>query len=360
MPTGDRGPSRPTVLVVDDDAMIRQLLRDILVHDYDVAMAGSGIEAIAALRKQKMAVIVCDQMMPGTTGVDVLKFAFDHQPVAARILVTASENVADAKDAINVARVDRFVAKPFRPLELLGIVRGAVRERSLQEENERILLELKEKNQLLEKALGEVQDHERKLAEEVKLRTAELRNAVAALEELALRDGLTGLYNHRFFQEALDAELARSSRHSHRAALVFLDVDHFKNYNDLHGHPKGDELLIQLAKILTNTGSDPEIRIRGRVSDIAARYGGEEFVLILPESDKAGGMIRAERLRAQVADFPFEGATGQPGGRVTVSIGVAAFPEDAITKQALIEAADQALLLAKREGRNRVKAAAPR
>jgi len=210
----------------------------------------------------------------------------------------------------------------------------------------------------LERALSEVQDHERRLEHEVNAATAELRKAVEKLTELALRDGLTGLYNHRFFQEALTAELARSARHGRKVGLIFLDLDHFKNYNDMLGHPAGDELLIKLAKILTHTQANEEIAIRGRASDVAARYGGEEFVIILPETDRAGALVRAERLRACVESFPFASGSVQPGGKVTVSIGVSAYPEDAVTKQALVEAADQALLRAKREGRNRVYAAA--
>jgi diguanylate cyclase (GGDEF)-like protein len=357
---GSRQAQRGRVLVVDDDPTILQLLHDIFAKTYDVFDAADGEAAIALLDKQPIDAIVSDQMMPRVSGIEVLKHALEKQPRAVRILVTASDSLDNARDAINLARVARFVAKPFRPLELLEIIRGSLRETELQEENRRILDELKEKNALLTKALSTVQDHERKLEEEVRARTAELQHAVSTLEDLALRDGLTGLYNHRFFQEALSAEIARCGRHDRKAALIFLDVDHFKNYNDLLGHPKGDALLMQLARILSNTSDDPEIRIRGRVSDIAARYGGEEFVIILPESDKAGGAIRAERLRAQVAAYPFEGRDRQPGGTLTVSIGVAAFPEDAITKQDLIQAADQALLAAKREGRNRVKVATPR
>ncbi|HVO31855.1 MAG TPA: GGDEF domain-containing protein, partial [bacterium] len=137
---------------------------------------------------------------------------------------------------------------------------------------------------------------------------------------------------------------------------VFLDVDHFKNYNDLNGHPAGDQLLIRLAKILTATGDDgvPEVRIRGRASDIAARYGGEEFVIILPETPKAGALIRAERIREELERTDFAGRATQPNGKVTVSIGVSAYPADAMTKADLIKAADEALLVAKRTGRNKV------
>lgn len=348
---------RSRILAVDDEDFVREMLADILQRVFTVRVCGSGEEAARLLESERFDCVLADQMMPGMTGVDLLCLARELQPQAARVLVTASSNVEHARDAINVARVRRYVAKPFRALELIEILKGAISEEALASENLRILEELKQKNALLEKALAEVQAHERKLVAEVEKQTRELRGAVAKLEELALRDGLTGLYNHRFFQEALNSELARCSRHGRVCSLLFLDVDHFKNYNDTLGHPQGDELLRQLAHIISNTGDDPKLRIRGRVSDVAARYGGEEFVVILPECDRAGGVVRAERLRAQIEDFPFQDGDAQPAGRVTVSIGVAAYPADAITKQELIQAADQALLRAKREGRNRVRAA---
>ena len=345
-----------SILVVDDDVMIQRLIRDILAQEFQVFTAVDGEEALAILRREPgISAVVADQMMPGMTGVDLLQRSISTHPHAARVLVTASGSVDDVKDAVNLARIQRFLVKPFRPLELLGTVRGAVHEANLEEQNGRLLVELGEKNRLLARALSEVQTHERKLEAEVERRTAELKQAVAMLEELALRDGLTGLYNHRFFQEALTAEVARAGRHGRKVGLIFLDVDHFKNYNDLNGHPAGDALLKQLAVILTNTGAVPEVRIRGRISDITCRYGGEEFVIILPEADRQGAGIRAERVRALIQDFAFAGRERQPGGQVSVSIGVAAFPEDAVTKVELVKAADDALLRAKREGRNRVR-----
>jgi diguanylate cyclase (GGDEF)-like protein len=346
------------VLVVDDDLTICRMFSDFLSRTYDVAIAKDGAEALAHLGTTKTDVILSDQMMPGMSGVEMLEASIKLQPQAARILVTAGDRVRDFQDAVNVARIHRFLVKPVRLLELHGAVAGALREGDLERENTRLLAELKEKNRLLERALSEVQDHERRLEHEVDAATAELRKVVDKLTELALRDGLTGLYNHRFFQEALTAELARSARHGRKVGLIFIDLDLFKNYNDMLGHPAGDELLVQLAKILIHTHSNEEIAIRGRISDIAARYGGEEFVIILPETDRAGALVRAERLRACVESFPFPNGSVQPGGKVTVSIGVSAYPEDAVTKQGLVEAADQALLRAKREGRNRVYAAA--
>ena len=208
---------------------------------------------------------------------------------------------------------------------------------------------------MLTKALSRLQDQERRLHNEVAKRTRESTLAIAELEKIALRDGLTGLFNHRYFQESLAAELARAARHQQRVSLIFLGVDHFKNFNDLNGHPKGDALLVTLVKILTTTGDLPEVRFHGRRSDITARYGGEEFVVILPQTDRAGATFRAECLRENVANYSFDNGSFQRGGRVTVNIGVGVFPDDAFGKVELIEAADKMLFLAKRSGRNNVK-----
>lgn len=109
--------------------------------------------------------------------------------------------------------------------------------------------------------------------------------------------------------------------------------------------------------MLSATGDAPEFRFRGRVSDIVSRYGGEEFVIILPSTDRQGAVIRADRLRQMVADHPFERRDVQPSGVISVSVGVAAYPRDALDKTKLIKRADDAMLEAKRSGRNRVVAA---
>lgn len=342
------------MLVVDDDPDMLQFVETVLSREYTVTTAANGEEALAVLRDVAVKAIVCDQQMPGMMGTEFLSMAIAIRPHAARVLVTGTDRVEDIKDAVNIAQITRFLAKPVRPMELLGVVRGAIREVELESVNARLLVELKEKNAQLESMLVEVRGHEKKLEAEVTRRTRELRHVVAQLEQLALRDGLTGLYNHRFFQEALSSEIGRASRHQRKAGLIFIDVDHFKNFNDTNGHLFGDELLKQMARILSNTGDAPDIRARGRVSDLACRYGGEEFVLILPEADRAGAGIRAERIRSEIEAFPFNGREKQPGGKVTVSVGVSAYPEDATTKQGLIQAADEAMYKAKHDGRNRV------
>jgi diguanylate cyclase (GGDEF)-like protein len=167
----------------------------------------------------------------------------------------------------------------------------------------------------------------------------ELRSKNAELERLSVTDGLTGLTNHRALMQRLGDETARAHRTGRPFSFMMCDVDHFKGYNDEFGHPAGDEVLRMLATIL---------RDATRNVDCAARYGGEEFAVILSDTDLPGAMEVAERIRKRVE------ATNFPSRGVTVSIGVAEFPRDAVDANSLVEVADEALYLAKDAGRNQV------
>lgn len=349
-----------TLLVVDDDDGILKLFESALKASFRVLTASDGLAGRDVLEREDVACVVADQMMPGLTGVELLLEAARLRPHAARILVTASDRVKDLSDAVNVAQVHRFMSKPVRITELISVVKGAVHQATLERENTRLVGELTENNALLQRALAQVQDSERRLEHVVDERTKQLREANAELEKLALRDGLTGLYNHRFFQDAMTQEMSRAARYGNPLSLVFVDVDHFKNYNDICGHPMGDTLLKELGRLLTATQDAPEFRFRGRASDIVSRYGGEEFCIILPMTERAGAVIRAERVREMIAQHPFERREVQPSGVISVSIGVASYPKDALDKSGLIKAADDAMLAAKRAGRNRVMAAPER
>lgn len=174
----------------------------------------------------------------------------------------------------------------------------------------------------------------------------ELREKLA---EQAVTDSLTGLANRRYFEEYLRAELARIERYGGSCAVAMVDVDRFKNYNDTLGHPAGDEVLRQLAEILQSLSRD---------ADLVARYGGEEFALVYPATSRDEALESVQRLLALVEDHPFPDESIQPGGELTVSAGVAAYPEDADDLEQLVKLADRALYLAKEEGRNRVRSAA--
>lgn len=169
-----------------------------------------------------------------------------------------------------------------------------------------------------------------------------------AIQQLSQRDGLTGLYNHRVFQEKLSQELNRRVRTLKPLSLIMLDIDHFKQFNDSHGHQAGDAVLRQLAQIIVS-------QCRCASIDVCCRYGGEEFSVILPELELHNAVKAAERLRQAVANHAFTIDGNKPAGRVTVSIGVAGLSEAEDTSpEELVKKTDEALYLSKKTGRNRV------
>ena len=168
----------------------------------------------------------------------------------------------------------------------------------------------------------------------------------AQLEQLANRDELTGLYNYRYFREAFEMELSRCRRHRRVLSLLFADLDCFKQFNDRQGHLAGDALLATLGQLIMSMS---------RKSTIVARYGGEEFVLLAPDTDRQGALLYAEKLRSAVESYPFEGRETQPGGRVTMGLGVATYPDHGTDVNSLIKYADDALYRGKNAGRNTVR-----
>lgn len=186
--------------------------------------------------------------------------------------------------------------------------------------------------------LGQLSDSFNLMVEAIKRRDE-------ALKALAITDGLTGMYNHRYFKTELEKYVKTAQRYGRPVSLVMADIDFFKHYNDTHGHAQGDMALKKVAEVFMKNV---------REIDIAARYGGEEFVVILPETSLEGALKVAERLRKKVAEeiIPYEDM--QPNGDVTVSIGVATFPDSAPDPAMLIEAADKELYKSKELGRNQV------
>ncbi len=170
---------------------------------------------------------------------------------------------------------------------------------------------------------------------------ASLYNSI--LYKMAITDGMTKLYIHRYFQQRLDSELERARRYDEPLSLLMMDIDHFKKFNDTYGHQVGDRVLKTVAKI---------VRSNIRSVDIPCRYGGEEFAVILPAKSGKEALLPAERLRKAVESYDFR--VNGKRVKITISIGVATFPEHAIQKQELIECADKALYWAKFSGRNRV------
>ena len=183
--------------------------------------------------------------------------------------------------------------------------------------------------------------------EAIRKANQDLAQAVDELENLARTDGLTQLTNHRTFHEQLATEIRRSERSKAPLTLLMIDVDHFKKYNDTHGHPAGDAVLKQVALILKDNL---------RTTDLVARYGGEEFAILLIDTPLSFAAKVAAKLRNTIRRTEFSGATeSQPSGRVTISVGMAGWPMHGKNPTALMEAADKALYEAKHAGRDQVK-----
>jgi diguanylate cyclase (GGDEF)-like protein len=205
---------------------------------------------------------------------------------------------------------------------------------------------LHEKNRCSEEALEKAHDN---LERKVKERTLELMEANRKLNELSITDGLTGLFNHRHFMRALEAEYKRAIRYKRSLALLLLDIDHFKKVNDTYGHPCGDLVLKDLAALLKGCL---------RSADVAARYGGDEIAVILPETTESKASEVAEKLRRRLEKSSFEWEGNSLS--ITCSIGVAAVPETNINYwNELLHSADKSLYRAKGKGRNHVIAFNP-
>jgi diguanylate cyclase (GGDEF)-like protein len=168
------------------------------------------------------------------------------------------------------------------------------------------------------------------------------------LRTMALRDGLTGLFNHRYFQEIFGQEFDRATRYERSFSLLMLDLDHFKQINDSHGHRVGDIVLQEISALILSSL---------RTNDIVARYGGEEFAIIAPETDLKGAAVLAERIRKAVEEL--EISVDSATVKATISIGVATYQPGKIsaTKSEILDAADARLYDAKRNGRNRLSVA---
>jgi diguanylate cyclase (GGDEF)-like protein len=189
-----------------------------------------------------------------------------------------------------------------------------------------------------QKTLQHAKEKTEKLAQE-------LKNANKQLKEMAFRDGLTGLYNHRYFKDLMAHELNRSERYRNPLSFIMLDLDHFKKINDEYGHPVGDIVLKEVCKAIKNSI---------RACDIAARYGGEEFIVVLPETELKEAMVVAERLRKTVEDLTI--TANSHSINVTISVGLTSYivSKGKKNKSDIISEADAALYQAKKNGRNNI------
>ncbi|NOY76502.1 MAG: diguanylate cyclase [Calditrichaeota bacterium] len=311
------GKKQPKILLVDDIAINLELQKAYLQGSgYDVVLAMDGEEALRKVYEEKPDLILLDIMMPKKNGYEVCRLLKNDPetrfiPV---IMVTALKDIEDKIKGIE-AGADDFISKPFNKTELMARVRSLLRIKFLHDE-------LENKMEQLDEARKE-------------------------LQQLAITDGLTGLFNYRYFRSQLDHELERARRHNLELSLIMTDIDFFKSYNDTNGHPAGDVVLKTIADA---------VRENIRKIDIPCRYGGEEFILILPDTGKKAAVVVADKIRDLIEKMPFKNQEKQPNGKLTISIGVATFPEDGETSDELVENVDANLYKAKQSGRNKVVA----
>lgn len=296
------------VLVIDDDDEFLTMIKLLLsLNNFDVDTANSGMEGLKKIEEFNYDLVLLDVMMPHMSGFEVLKKIradekFIDLPV---IMLTAKGEKEDVLEGITLGAND-YITKPFETEILIAKMKGLIKLKELQEE-------IKQKNIIL--------------------------------ETLAITDGLTGAYNHRYFYKRLVEEFERAKRYRIPLSLIMIDIDFFKKINDTYGHLVGDSVLVDLANLL---------KINIRKHDIFARYGGEEFAIILPHTNRDGAEKEAERIRKAVESHKFSHIN--KAGEITISLGCVTYPDVDVEKsEDLVKLADSALYNAKSSGRNNVK-----
>jgi diguanylate cyclase (GGDEF)-like protein len=329
-----------SILIVDDQAINTRLLETMLQRAgyKDVISASSGDMALQVLcsgRDAKAAdieLVLLDIMMPGMSGIDVVKVIRRHAQFARLpvIMATALDEEASL-DAAFAAGATDYLTKPFRPIELRARITSAL---------------------AMSKEIREREKREKELHEI----TLKLEEVNRSLQVLSMLDGLTGIPNRRHFNETLDREVRRARRtmqetgEPEQVAVIMVDIDYFKQFNDTYGHTVGDEALRAVSAALK--------RCMRRPGDMVARFGGEEFACILPDTDIEGARKVAEQMRRRVEWLDIAHESSQVSKILTASIGVSA--GSVMTDAELVRLADEALYDAKHQGRNRVCERAPK
>ncbi len=292
-----------SILIVDDDDAIKTITAEFLTESgYSTEPCSSAEEALEILETFKAEIVITDINMPGMDGLELTKIIKDKYRIEV-IVMTGYVAEHSYEEAINSGASD-FIFKPFRFEELDLRLKRVIKEMLLKREH----------------------------AEMIK-----------KLEELAITDGLTGLYNLRHFYHQLKNEIERQSRYKSHLSLLILDIDHFKKFNDTWGHIEGDQVLIKTAGVINSCL---------RSMDSAYRYGGEEFTIILPETELKKACVVGERIRKAFSNQVFNPAPGEKVS-VTISIGTTEYLEsdDIIS---FIKRADKALFYSKNSGRNKL------
>jgi two-component system, cell cycle response regulator len=306
-PYAQNSSAPPTVLVADDDTLSREFVAALLQRNgMKVEFVTDGPQAVARARSLDLDLVLLDIMMPGLDGLDCCRLikGITQDSFLPVMLVTAR---SDADSRVTGLRIgaDDYVSKPFDERELLARVNNLVRLKRMHDD---------------------------------------IAQARARLEQLAVQDELTGLYNYRYLHNRLGEEFKRAERYREPLACVMLDIDHFKRINDRFGHDAGDSALREVAA---------RLRKAVREIDVVTRYGGEEFLLVLPSTNFSGALAVADRVWRAIGTEPFL-LPGEPE-RISVSAGVAVFPSrDIKSKDQLLKAADRALYQAKGDGRDRI------
>ncbi len=300
------------ILVVDDSrTQLEWLVQVLRKEGYTVATAQDGKEAIRKVRTEPPDLVLLDMILPDMDGLEVLRIvkALPEEQFVPVIILSVKSDLESKVAGLRIG-ADDFLAKPFAEAEILARCAAMLRIKHLQEK---------------------------------------LRDAQRKLEEQSITDALTGLKNRRFFDERLHEEFRRAQRYGDYLALIMIDLDHFKEVNDRHGHPAGDTVLREAAALIRASIRDP---------DICARYGGEEFAVILPKTHMSGALAVAERVWRELGNKEYAVQPSSGGAtkvRVTASLGIAFYPsKDISSGELLLRFADQALYQAKRSGRNTI------
>jgi len=300
----------PLILIVDDLPQNLQVLGSILrKQNYQVAVATNGVQVINMIDNIDPDLILLDVMMPEMDGLEVcerLKCIPEKKGIPI-VFLTAKTEIEDIVKGFELGAVD-YVTKPFNATELLARVKTHIE----LKRNRDIILEL--------------------------LTALEEKNKI--LEELAVTDSLTRIYNHRHIIERLALEVQAAKRHGSSLSIIMFDIDHFKSINDTHGHQFGDEVLVKVTLTIRNELRD---------IDIVGRYGGEEFLVVLRNTDQKGAIHAGNRIRKNIMDLKWD----VDNVFVTISGGIATLGDEDVT--GLIKKADQLLYKAKDNGRNRLE-----